>query len=318
MRKASAILLTALAIGGPLLAIGALAGADPLATVNGQPIEQQTLYEYMLKRSGSRSLYNIIVALVIQQAAEKQGIKVTDAEVDAAVAKNRENFDKLSVETGADFDMVLFSQGDTLTTFRESELTLLQLKRLVAKDVNITDDAVQEYYRTHLADFKLPEGMKVSYIRMRDEAKLKELRQAIVAGTTTLEEAAKEYSDDPATKDAGGKLDSWLLRGGQEATPFQQAAYALQRDTDLSDVVIFPPLGYYLIRRDQYVRDYQRDFDEVKGEIREALETQTTQRLAAAKQRDLLKAAAIKFLLTWPEGSFLPPKIDEVAKPGGG
>jgi parvulin-like peptidyl-prolyl isomerase len=172
MRKASAVLLTALAIGGLLVAIGALAGAEPLATVNGQPVEQQTLYEYMLKRSGSRSLYNIIVALVIQQAADKQGIKVTDAEVDAAVAKNRQDFDRVSVEAGADFDMVLFSQGDTLSTFRESERTLLELKKLVAKDVNITDEAVQEYYRTHLADFKLREGMKVSYIRMRDKPKL--------------------------------------------------------------------------------------------------------------------------------------------------
>ncbi|MBM3476706.1 MAG: hypothetical protein FJX75_25825 [Armatimonadetes bacterium] len=297
-------------------ALAACAGAEPAATVNGQPIDQQTLYEYMLKRHGSIALVNLITAEAIRQAAEKAGVKVTDADVDASIAKKRETFDRTAIETGVDFDIMVFSQGNTLTTFRESERTLLLLKGLVAKDVKITDEAVQEYYRTHLGDYKLKEGMKVSYIRMDDLDKMKEVRKAVIAeeGGLTFEAAAKQYSNDPYTKDSGGKVDRWVGRG---ETPFLQAAYSLLKDGDTSDIVPFPGLGYYLIRRDQYARDYQLDFDEVKGEIREFLETQTTQNLAAAQQRELMKAADIKFQLTWPEGSFLPPKPPEAPKPPG-
>lgn len=300
---------TALFCGG-LLCFAQGGMAAPVATVNGQPIDQQALYEYMLKRYGSRSLINLISAEAIRQAAEKQGIQVTEAEIDGSIAAKRRTFDLTAIETGADFEAMLFAQGDTLQTFRESERTLLLLKRLVAKDVNITDEAVQAYYQARVGEFKIREGMKVSYIRMDDREQLSEVRQSIVAGEQTFEEAAKKYSNDPLTRDAGGKLDRWLGRGN---TPFLQAAYSLLSDGDYSDIVPFPGLGYYLIRRDQYVRDYQLDFDEVKGEIRELLETQTVQRLAAAKQQELMRAAKIEFLLEWPEGSFMPPKSGEAA-----
>jgi len=294
--------------------VAAQPAAQTAATVNGQPIEQQALYEYMLKRHGSRSLLNLVTAEAIRQAAEKAAVKVTDADVDASIAKKRDMFDRTAIETGVDFDMLLFSQGDTLTTFRESERTLLLLKGLVAKDVKITDEAVQEYYRTHLGDFKIREGMKVSFIRMDDLQAITEVRKAVIAGEAglTFDQAAKQYSNDSYTKDSGGKVDRWLGRGD---TPFQQAAYSLLNDGDTSEIVPFPGLGYYLIRRDQYVRDYQLDFDEVKDDIRELLETQRTQNLAAAKQQELMKAADIKFQLTWPEGSFLPPKPAETAAP---
>lgn len=293
-----------------MLGISARGTAVPVAMVNGKPIEQETLYEYMLKRYGSRSLVNLISAEVIRQAAEKQGIQVTEAEIDASIAAKRRTFDITAIETGADFDTVLFSQGDTLQTFRESERTLLLLKRLVAKDVSITDEAVQAYYQARVSEFKIREGMKVSYIRMDNREQLSEVRQSIVAGEQTFEEAARQYSNDPLTKDAGGRLDRWLGRGN---TPFLQAAYSLLNDGDYSEIVAFPGLGYYLIRRDQYVRDYQLDFDDVKGEIRELLETEATQRLAAAKQQELMRTAKIEFLLQWPEGSFMPPKSSETA-----
>jgi foldase protein PrsA len=291
-----------------LFVVGGAVLAEPVATVNGQPVEQQAFYEYMLKRYGSRSLLNLIAAEAIRQAAAKQGLTVTEAEVDAEVAKKRQTFDQQAVETGVDFDMMLLSQGDTLPLFRDSERTLLLLKRLVAKEVSVSDERVQEYYRTNLASFKIREGMKVSFIRMDDGDQMTEVRQSIIAGELTFEAAAKQYSNDPYTKDAGGKVDRWIPRGN---SPFVQAAYALLKDGDVSEILPFPSLGYYLIRRDQYVRDLQLDFDEVKGDIHELLVTQVTQALAAAKQRELMKAAKIDFLLQWPEGAFMPPKPEE-------
>jgi len=313
MRNIRSTLRSTLAAGGLLMALYAVAAAEPLATVNGQPVEQQTLYEYMLKRYGSRSLLNLITAEAIRQAAAKQGLAVTDAEVDASIARKRESIDRTAVETGADFEVMLFSQGETLPMFRESERTLLLLKKIVAKDVTVTDEEVREYYQKHTGDFKLREAMKVSYLRMDDGEKIAELRKNIVAGNVTFEAAAKEYSNDPYTKDAGGKFDRWLGRG---QTPFLQAAYSLLKDGDISDIVRFPGLGYYLIRRDQYARDLQLDFDAVKDELRSIIENDRTQRLAAAKQQELLKAAKIKFLLQWPEGSFMPPKPDTETTPG--
>ncbi|MBM3497520.1 MAG: hypothetical protein FJX74_02510 [Armatimonadetes bacterium] len=293
-------------LGGPLV-------AAPVATLNGEPIDQQALYEFMLKRYGSQSLLKLMTAEAIRQEAVKRSVTVTDAEVEAEIARKRNLVNATAIETGIDFDMMLFSQGETLPLFRESELTRLRLKRLVAKEVSVPDERVQEYYRTHVAEFKIREGMKVSYLRMDDRDQMTEVRQSIIAGELTFEAAAKQYSNDPLTKDAGGKLDRWLPRGN---SPFVQAAFGLLKDLDVSEIVPFPNLGYYLIRRDQYVRDLQLDFDEVKEDIREHLIAEVTQGLVGAKQRELMKAAKMDFLLQWPEGSFLPPKPEEGTEGG--
>jgi parvulin-like peptidyl-prolyl isomerase len=260
--------------------------AEPVATVNGKPIDQTTLYEYMLKRYGSRSLVNLITAEVIRQAAEKQGITCTDAEIDAGIAKKRRSMDLTAVETGADFDMIMLLQGDTETILRESERTLILLKKMVAKDATLTDQRVQEYYQQHAAEFRLKEGMRVSYVRMDDKDKLSEVRQNVVAGNLTFAAAAAQFSNDTATNASGGQLDRWLRRG---ETAFLKAAFSLLADGDTSDIIGMPRLGYYLIRRDQYAR------------------------LAFAKQRELMKAAKAEFLLQWPDGTFAPLKSPDDA-----
>lgn len=309
----SATRITALALTTALcVAFAVPLYAGPVATVNGAPIDQSDLYTYMVKRHGYRSLLNLITAEVIRQEAARQGVSVTDQEIDEAIARNRESLDRTAIETGADFEAMLSSQGQTIQMFKESERTLLLLKKMVAGQAKVTDDQVREHYQNNQDDFKLREGMRVRYIRLDDAEKATELRQSIVKGNITFEQAAKEYSTDPYTKDQGGKLDRWLSRG---RTPFLQAAFSLLQNGDVSDVVAFPGLGIYLIQRDEYVRDYQLDFDEVKNDLRELLTDQVTQRLAFAKQRDLLKAADIKFLIEWPEGTWPPDAGERLSAP---
>lgn len=286
--------------------------AEPVATVNGQPVDQADLYTYMIKRHGYRSLLNLITAEVIRQEAAKQGVTVADQEIDESIARKRKSLDITAIETGADFNAILASEGQTLQMFRESERTLLLLKKMVKSEAQVTDDQVRDHYQKNQDDFKLREGMRVSYIRVDDAEKATELRQNIINGNLALEQAAREFSTDPYTKDQGGKLDRWLARG---RTPFLQAAFGLQQDNDVSDVVRFPGLGFYLIRRDKYVRDYQLDFDDVKDEIRDFLTNQVTQRLALAKQRELLKAADVKFLIEWPEGTWPPDAGERLSAP---
>jgi foldase protein PrsA len=301
-----------------LASVGPL-GAQPVAKVNGQPIDQSDLYTYMVKRHGYRSLLNLITAEVIRQQAAKQGITVPDQEIEQSITRKRESLNRTAIETGADFDAMLASQHQTLQMFTESERTLLLLKRMVSGEVQVTDANVREFYQKNQEDYKLREAMRVSYIRLDDAEQATEVRQNIINGNITFEQAAKEYSKDPYTKDQGGKLDRWLTRG---RTPFLQAAFSLLQDGDVSDVVPFPGLGLYLIRRDEYVRDYQLDFDEIESDLKELLADQLTQRLAFAKQRELLEAAKVEFLIEWPEGTWppdagktLPPEEATVSNP---
>jgi parvulin-like peptidyl-prolyl isomerase len=147
--------------------------------------------------------------------------------------------------------------------------------------------------------------MKVSFIQFETAEKASEVRQSIIAGQITFENAAKQFSTDRYTKENGGKLRDWVQR---TQTPFSQAAFGLLQDGDVSDVVEYPGLGYFLIRRNSYVRNYQIDFDEVKDDLKALMIQELTQRLAAAKQDELMKAADIKIVVQWPEGSVVPSR----------
>ena len=102
---------------------------EPVASVNGKNIDSAELYTYMVKRHGYASIVNLIAAEVIRQAAEKERITVADAEIDEAIEVNRDRLDRTAIETGADFDSMLASRGQTIEMFREGERTLLLLKR---------------------------------------------------------------------------------------------------------------------------------------------------------------------------------------------
>jgi len=296
-----------------LPAVGRPAAAEPVAKVNGKPIDQAALYELMLKRVGYTSLQALIGAEVVRQEAERRGITVSEKEIDDEIARKREGLDRAAVQTGMTFDAFVASSGQTPGMFRDNERILLLLKKMVQDKVKVTDDDVRDYYQKNQNAFKLHEAMRVSYIRFDDARKATEVRQDIVAGKIKFEDAARQYSTDPFTKDKGGRLEDWLGRG---RTPFLNAVYELLQDGDYSDVIPWPGMGLYLIRRDRYVRDYQLDFDEVKNDVKDMMTQDITGNLVRARQDELMKAAKIETLVQWPPGSILPPAPENEPAPG--
>ena len=92
----------------------------------------------------------------------------------------------------------------------------------------------------------------------------------IKSGEKTFEEAAEEFSDDPATAMNGGDLGVWYSRSGglgesgrNLAPPFEEALYSL-KDGQISGVVQ-TDFGYHIIRRDS---TKQMDPDEEKEDLR--------------------------------------------------
>ncbi|HJN18909.1 MAG TPA: hypothetical protein QGH10_25640, partial [Armatimonadota bacterium] len=138
------------------MAAGA-APAEPVLSVNGQNIDSSKLYDYMVRRHGYPSLLKLLVAEAIDQAATAAGITITDEEIAAEVAARRESLDRTAIESGVDFDQMLLSRGQTVEMFSDGERTLLQLRKMVADDVNITDETLATYYQGHPDEFRLKE-----------------------------------------------------------------------------------------------------------------------------------------------------------------
>jgi peptidyl-prolyl cis-trans isomerase D len=158
--------------------------------------------------------------------------------------------------------------------FMTSETVSLQYLQLtlgdIAAGVQVTDDALHKYYDQVAPErFVDPERRHGSHILIEagsdDAAALKKAEQ-IVARAKAGEDFAKlarENSDDPGSKQAGGDL-GWATREAYVA-PFADALFGMKKGEIRGPVKT--QFGYHIIRLEDVQPPHQRSFDEVRAEL---------------------------------------------------
>lgn len=201
-------------------------------------------------------LETLISAKAQQLAVEKSGVKVTEAEIDEAVAMIAAQND-ITVEF---LKEVLQRQGQDYGAFRKNiETQLLQRnfqRKMLSSVVQVTESEIDDYLvlhgsnanvkattvtQTHARHILLRTGEQ----RSNDAARLQleEFRSRILAGES-FKDIARAYSDDTASALNGGDL-GWLSPG--VATPQFQSVM----DRTAVDAVSQPfqsPFGWHLVQ----------------------------------------------------------------------
>ncbi|MGD9497220.1 MAG: peptidyl-prolyl cis-trans isomerase [Armatimonadota bacterium] len=266
----------------------ALAQDQVLATVNGQPIMSGQLQTELLHRWGDIALATLIQELAIEQAAAEAGVTATDQEVEQRVETFQRNLDANAPVTGESFSLWLARQKLTPYAFRKWLRAEVLLEKMVADQAAVSEEDVRQVFEASRERLRQPERLRVSHICVKTQEEAAQIRAAIIAGKP-FEEAARESSIDPYTKDAGGAFG--LITRGEN--PFQQAAFALGADNELSEPVQ-TQMGWHIIRRDEYLPATTPEFEDVKDEIRERLERQRLLALMNRKRAEILQAARVE------------------------
>lgn len=152
----------------------------------------------------------------------------------------------------------------------------------------------REKYLTNPDKYGLvPEARKVSHILLRcsppacDRAERKKEAAEIFAlleSGSEFEALAQKYSEDPGSKDKGGKFDKWLHPGTQKVEPyFLQAALSMDKLGEHSDLVD-SNFGIHIIRLDEIREKSYLPFDEVEEAIIADLKQEY--KILAAKEFD--------------------------------
>lgn len=112
----------------------------------------------------------------------------------------------------------------------------VEVVRLVEKDEAVKNK--KEVKTAHiLISYKGASGAPESVTRTEDEAKkLAEEVRTKALGGEDFAKLAKQYSDDPGTKDNGGVLDVAVTDGAGLVQPYKDASLKLQKAGELSDV----------------------------------------------------------------------------------
>jgi peptidyl-prolyl cis-trans isomerase C len=154
------------------------------------------------------------------------------------------------------------------------------LEREVKAKVNITDEEVKKYYEENASKFDIPEQVRASHILIATRSKsgplpeaekqkkleaIKKLRERIVGGED-FAKLAKEFSEDPGSKDRGGE---YTFARGEMAASFERVAFGLKPD-EISDVVE-TQFGFHVIKLHEKTPARKQPLSEVSEKIKTML-----------------------------------------------
>lgn len=205
-------------------------------------------------------LQQMIEQKLFEQEAEKLGIKVSEAELDAGIAQVKQRFN-LNDEQMAE---VLQKQNLTMESFREQwRLQTLSSKLLDAQLKNkivVTDQEIAAYYRQNYdgsgapaSAAAAPSSSPVAEVRIAhilisanspDAAARAEKVAEMAKSGQDFAQLAKEYSDDSLSADKGGDLGYF-----KEGDLIETLATAVE-NTSPGDIAgpVESPAGYHVIK----------------------------------------------------------------------
>jgi parvulin-like peptidyl-prolyl isomerase len=219
----AAALLVAVALG-----CGRDDSGEVIARVNQRPITQHQLGEYLESAedgwAGRRALDALIVNQLIRQEAEKKGVKVSRAEIEARVEGKK---DYLLASSGKDWEAWLEDTGQT----EKDVMNQVSLQILRAKLV-LTPEDRKEYFEEHKEELKDWPPNNESVIYRQIIVASKEEADAIYAELTGESGAdfaaiADERSLDPMTKGRGG-MAGWVIREKADDPEMEEVLFTLE------------------------------------------------------------------------------------------
>ena len=274
--------------------------------------EHQAQFKPMLEQ---RAVSALVSRDLLLQAAKREGIEAAAEEVDKEMTEMKANFP----EPGA-FEQKLQEFGLTEAVLRDQvkENLLIEqlLKKRAAEEAPVTDEEIKGFYEQHPDMVSQPETVSASHILIRFDEKdtpdtkaakkkqLEDIRARAKAGED-FAALAKEFSQDPGSKDQGGELGSFDRE--RMVKPFADAAFALKVG-GLSEVVE-TEFGYHLIKKTGAQPAKTPALDEVKEDIR--------QRLAQQRERGVVESY-LKKLEAEAQIVYAPGKEPKAMPPMGG
>lgn len=238
---------------------------------------------------------------------------VTDAQLARFVALQRQQRDAawLRVDAAAFRDEVSVGE-DALREYYDAHTGAWQRPQQVrlayvalsredlASSIEVSEEAVRERYESE-RDSRFTQGgeRRVQHILIQvpDDApasdvdaarkRLQDLRERIVNGDLDFAAAAREYSDDAGSADAGGAL-GWVAHGDLSA-PMAKAAFSL--DQGQVSKPVRTEFGWHLIRVSDVRKREVKPFEAVRDTLREEIASERAEQRYAEVRNELANVA---------------------------
>ncbi len=198
------------------------------AIVSGQKITMRELAEECIKRHGTQVLEGLINRMLIEQACEKNNIKITDRELTEEIVRAAE----ASVVPKADgspdveawIELVTKQQDISREVYiSDSVWPSVALKKLVGNDITISEEDIRRGFDANYGPKVRCRAIVLDNLRRAQTVWEKARQNPTVDHFGRL---AQEYSIEAASRELKGKVPPIKQNGGQPV--LEREAFALQ------------------------------------------------------------------------------------------
>jgi parvulin-like peptidyl-prolyl isomerase len=260
--------------------------------------EQVPLYEQSLLEDLIRIRILRAMATADDKAAAK---KMADKKMDDAITQlgSAEALDR-------QLKAVDLSRQELLSKWLDAATAETVLKREL--NINITDNEVKKFYDENPSKFEQPEMVRAGHILLMTidaktkaplsaevkEAKHKQSEDILkrIRSGEDFAQLAREFSEDPGSKDNGGELPPFAR--GQMVPEFEAAAFSLNTN-QVSDVVT-SPYGYHIIKLIAKLPARRIELATVAERVKQDLGLQAIQKQFTPYYAKIKEAAGVQIL----------------------
>jgi peptidyl-prolyl cis-trans isomerase C len=237
--------------------------------------------------------------------------KATDADKAAGKAAAEKKFEEAKAKLGSEealnrqLKLMGATRDEVLAKWAEALTAETVLKRELK--ISITDADTKKFYDDNPSRFEQPESVRASHILLttrdpvsgtdlpddKKAAKRKDIDGLLKRARAGEDFAklAKEYSEDPGSKDKGGE---YKFPRGQMMPEFEAAAFSLKTN-QVSDVVT-TSYGYHIIKLSEKFPAQKVDYAKAASDIKDGLAAQAMQKQFPDYIKALKKDAAVEIL----------------------
>jgi peptidyl-prolyl cis-trans isomerase D len=154
------------------------------------------------------------------------------------------------------------------------------------KQIPVSSKEIEDYYQTNKEKFGQPKRVKARHILIKAEAQDKEgsakakqkaesIREEAAKGKD-FAQLAKQYSEDPGTKDRGGEIG--YISKGMVVPEFEEAAFSMKVGEISS--AIQTPYGFHILKVDEIQEASTQPLGKVKDQVEVLLKNRQARGMA--------------------------------------
>ncbi len=268
--------------------------SEPAAIVNGVAITKGELLDRLLADFGEETLKQLITLRLLEQEAQKESITLSEAEVQQRFEELKAKREELSKQLGRGRLSDL--------TLRDEARRLVLLEKIIAKQVEVSEKELRDFYTRHFIRYNRPERVQIREIIVYTPAEAQEIYRQLMKTppaklASEFERLSKERSVIPG---AMGEF-TYIELPEEMRLPLQRA----------QPNEILPPLavrlGGQMTYRIVWVMDKKpgerNPFEKVRDKVRQDYLVERMVLLAPELIGRLWKQAEIKYTVSFENGT---------------